>query len=540
MRIGVSQINPVLGDFQFNADKILQEVHRARERRCDLVVFPESAIFGYHPFDLLERPELVEQQEKVFAKLHKALPKDVGVVLGVIVRNPSKKGRPFFNAAAVIEKGKKPIIFHKQLLPTGDVFDEARFIETGDMSKNVFRFRGKKFFLTICEDIWAWPDRQGRSFYKDNPLAKVKEKKIDFIINLSASPFYPGKAKVRRVLVKQTAQWLKAPMLYCNLVGAQDEIVFDGGSFILDPKGKELLRCQSFSEDFGFYDLESKEGSIRYDAPTGIEQIRQAMVLGLRDFCQKSGFTKVHLGLSGGIDSAVVAAVAVDALGPSNVKCFYLPTEFSAKESGVASHQLAKNLGLELQEISIQKMFESVRGVLDGALGIQDFGLPHENLQSRLRGMALMFYSNASRSLLIGTSNKSELATGYSTLYGDLCAGILPLGDLTKGQVFELAEHYNREYELIPRFIIDRPPSAELRPNQKDQDSLPSYDVLDDSVVRIVENSGKVKNETDRWLLQMLFRSEFKRWQAPPILKLSKHAFGRGRRFPVAHRSPKA
>lgn len=538
MRIGVSQINPVLGDFQGNADKILQEVGRARERRCDLVVFPESAIFGYHPFDLLERPGLVERQEKIFAKLHKALPKDVGVVLGLIVRNPAKKGRPYFNAAAVVEKGRKPIVFHKELLPTGDVFDEARFIETGDLSRNVFRFRGKKFFLTICEDIWAWPDREGRSFYRDNPLARVKAKGVDFVINLSASPFYPGKDKVRRELVARTAKHLKAPMLYCNLVGAQDEIVFDGGSFILDPQGKERLRCQSFTEDFGFYDLESGEGSIRYDAPAGIEQLRQAMVLGLRDFCRKSGFEKVHLGLSGGIDSAVVAAVAVDALGPANVRCFYLPTDFSARESGEAAHRLAKNLGVELQEIPIQEMFAKVRGDLDRALGIEAFGLAHENLQSRLRGMALMFYSNSSRSLLVGTSNKSELATGYSTLYGDLCAGFLPLGDLTKKQVFALAEHYNREYELIPRFIIDRPPSAELRPDQKDQDSLPPYARLDEAVVRIVENSGKPRNETDRWLLQALFRSEFKRWQAPPILKLSKHAFGRGRRFPVAHRAP--
>lgn len=538
MRIGVSQINPVLGDFDFNAQKIRSEVVRAKERRCDLVVFPESAIFGYHPFDLLERPDLVARQEKVFAQLHRSLPKGIGVVLGVLVRNPSSRGRPYFNGAALIEKGRKAIFFHKQLLPTGDVFDEARFIETGDLSKNVFRFRGHKFFLTICEDIWAWPDKKGASFYRDNPLAKVKEKGVDFVINLSASPFYPGKDKVRRDLVAQTAKHLKAPMLYCNLVGAQDEIVFDGGSFILDAKGNYQLRCQTFVEDFGIYDLETGEGSIRFDPPTGIEQIRQAMVLGLRDFCQKTGFERVHLGLSGGIDSAVVAAVAVDALGPANVRCFYLPTEFSAAASGEAAHLLAQRLGVELQEIPIQHMFEVVRKELDGAFGLAEFGLPHENLQSRLRGMALMFYSNSSRSLLIGTSNKSELAAGYSTLYGDLCAGFLPLGDLTKGQVFELAEHYNREHEIIPRFIIERPPSAELRPNQKDQDSLPPYDQLDDSVVRLVENSGKTRNPTDRWLLQALFRSEFKRWQAPPILKLSKHAFGRGRRFPVAHRSP--
>lgn len=537
MRIGVSQINTVLGDFESNAEKILSEVARARERRCDIVVFPESTIFGYHPFDLLERPELVARQEKVFAQLHRKLPNGIAVVLGLIARNPSKRGRPYFNAAAVIEKGKKPIIFHKQLLPTGDVFDEARFIETGDMSKNIFRYRGKKFFLTICEDIWAWPDSKNQSFYRENPLAKVKEKKVDFVINLSASPFYPGKDKVRRELVLKTAKHLKAPMLYCNLVGAQDEIVFDGGSFILDPKGKELLRCQSFAEDFGFYDLETREGSIRYESPTGIEQIRQALVLGLQDFCAKTGFSKVHLGLSGGIDSAVVAAVAVDALGPANVKCFYMPTEFSAQESGQASATLAKNLGVELQTIDIQKMFMTLKSEFDQAFNVHAFGLPHENLQSRLRGLALMFYSNCSSSMLLGTGNKAELASGYSTLYGDLCAGILPLGDLTKKQVVALAKHYNREHLIIPNFIIERPPSAELRPNQKDEDSLPPYDELDNSVVHLVENSGKIRNKTDKWLLQALFRSEFKRWQAPPILKLSKHAFGRGRRFPVAHKS---
>lgn len=535
MRIGVAQINSTLGDFQKNADRILQETLRARERRCDLVVFPESSLFGYHPFDLLERPELVARQEKVLAKLQRQLPAGTAVIIGLMTRNPAKKGRPFFNSACLMEKGKKPRLFHKQILPTGDVFDEARFIESGDLSKNVFRLKGKKFFLTICEDIWAWPDEKKHSLYKENPLAKVKEKGVDFIVNLSASPFYPGKEKVRRELVRKTAKHFAAPMLYCNLVGGQDEIIFDGGSFVLDPKGKDLMRCQSFEEDFGFFDLSSGEGSIRHEAVVGIEQIRQALVLGLRDFCQKTGFQKIHLGLSGGVDSAVVASLAVEALGHANVKAFYLPTEFSAPESGQAARSLAKNLNIEIQEISIQKMYENLRQNLDAAFAIDKFSLVHENLQSRLRGLSLMYYSNVSRSLLVGTSNKTELATGYATLYGDLCAGILPLGDLTKAQVFALARHYNREYEVIPAFIIDRPPSAELRPHQKDQDSLPTYDKLDNSVVHIVENSGKIRNPTDEWLVSALVKSEFKRWQAPPVLKVSKHAFGRGRRWPIAH-----
>lgn len=537
MRIAIAQVNSILGDFEFNTTRVIEEIRRAKERRCDLVVFPESIVFGYHPFDLLERRELVEQQEKYFQKIVKAMPAGIAAIVGLFTLNPGKKGRPYFNSAALIEKGKKAKLFHKQLLPTGDVFDEARFIESGDLKKNFFSYKGTRFFLTICEDIWAWPDSEGRSIYRENPIASIKGKKVDCVINLSASPFYPGKDQIRRRLVQKTAKHFGATMLYCNLVGAQDEIIFDGGSFALDKKGKEICRCLEFEEDFAFFDLEENEGSLRPQVGTDIDRLRRALVLGIADFCRKTGFKKVHLGLSGGIDSAVVAALLTDALGPANVKALYLPTEFSAKESGDSARQLAENLGIEYQVIPIQGIFEDLRGILDSSFAVDAFVLAHENLQSRIRGMTLMFQSNLSASLLIGTSNKSELASGYATLYGDLCAGLLPIGDLSKQEVVALAKEYNRESEVIPQFIIERPPSAELRPNQKDQDSLPPYEDLDRAVIRVVEDCAPIRTDLERWVLKALMRSEFKRWQAPPILKVAAHSFGRGRRWPVAHRS---
>lgn len=536
MRVAIAQINPTLGDFENNKNKILDYVLRAAEKNADLVIFPEASLLGYHPFDLLERPEFFLEQEAAFKKLQKEIPKGIGVILGLLTKNLKKNGRPFYNSAALLSKGEKPKFFHKELLPTGDVFDEARFIEEGCLADNFFKFKGHSFFLSICEDIWGWPDKKGKSGYKCNPFEKVPKKKVDLVINLSASPFYHAKQEVRKELVRKTSQHFKSPMVYCNLVGAQDEIIFDGRSFVVDNKGTEVLRGQAFQEDLFQFDLEKipkkfSSAKISYE-----EDIRQAITLGLSDYCEKTGIGRVHLGLSGGIDSALVLCLAVDALGPGKVKAFYLPTEFNAAESRSAAEKLCKNVGVKLQEISIQSAFDSVKKSVDTAFDVREFGLVHENIQARLRGILLMAHSNLANSLLLACSNKSELAAGYATLYGDLCGGILPIGDLTKEEVFRLARHYNKEQELIPEFILNRPPSAELRPGQKDEDSLPAYSKLDKSVVDLVQDDKPLKNETDRWLLKALFRSEFKRWQAAPILKLSKHAFGRGRRWPVAHK----
>jgi NAD+ synthase (glutamine-hydrolysing) len=537
MRIALAQINPTLADFKFNKEKIISFVQQAQQRKCELVVFPECTLYGYHPFDLLERSELVKIQEKEMKDLLKQLPQGIGVIFGLITRNPDKKGRPYFNSAVFAAKGQKPRFFHKQLLPTGDVFDEARFIEPGDMSKNYFSWKGKKFFLSICEDIWAWPDKKGHSPYRVNPFMKFKKQKVDMVINLSASPYFIGKMKQREYVVSKTAAHFKAPVLYANLVGAQDEIIFDGGSFILDEKGKKIMSCLQFEEDLNVIDLKTREVWNKISKVDRTEELRRALVLGIRDFCAKTGMNRIHFGLSGGIDSALVAALAVDALGPAKVTAIALPGPFNSPKSLTLAEKLAKNLDIAFKKVEIGPMYDRAVKSFEESLGLSEFGLVHENLQARLRGLTLMAFSNKENSLLLTTGNKSEYASGYSTLYGDMCGGLAPLGDLTKEQVYELSRYYNSQAEVIPTEIIDRAPSAELRPNQKDQDSLPPYDDLDKSVQYLVEETGTVKTPTDRWLLPILMRTEFKRWQAPPILKISKHSFGRGRRYPIAHKA---
>jgi NAD+ synthase (glutamine-hydrolysing) len=537
LRIAVAQINTTLGNFAANREKIVAYIRRAQEKHCDLVVFPESTLFGYHPFDLLERKKLVDQQLQELKRIEKAIPEGMAALVGVLTKNPDKKGRPYFNSTALLQKGKKTRFFHKELLPTGDVFDEARFIENGDMSENFFTFKGHRILVTICEDIWAWPDAGGHSQYSHNPLLQFKGQKVDLIVNQSASPFFDGKLKIRKKLVQQTAQLLKAPMVYVNLVGAQDEIIFDGASFALDAKGKTLLQSVAFEEDINVLDLGKMEGGVRPLIQSTHETLRQALVLGIKDFCEKSGLSKIHLGLSGGVDSALVACLAVDALGPSNVTGLALPSQYNSPDSLKLAEKLAKNLGIRFLEVPIQNVYESAKKTIDQAYGIESFGLVHENLQARIRGMLLMAYSNKENSLLLVTSNKSELAAGYSTLYGDVCGGLAPIGDLTKTQVYGLCAIYNAERELIPEMILTRAPSAELRPNQKDQDSLPAYEDLDQSVDRLIRDCGSIKTKTDEWLSKAILRSEFKRWQSAPILKISKHSFGRGRRYPIAQKA---
>ncbi len=537
MRIAIAQINSTLGDVQTNQKKILEFIEKSRQKKAQIVVFPEMALLGYHPFDLLERSEVADELEKSQKEIHKRLPKGMAVLLGTLTRNKYKKGRPYFNSAVLLERGRKAKVFNKQILPTGDVFDEGRFIESGEMKNNYFTFQGKKFFLTICEDVWSWPDKNGRSSYKSNPLALVPKKQVDLVINMSASPWFVGKEGLRHKTVKKTAQYFNAPLLYTNMVGAQDEIIYDGGSFVMAKTGKILLTCHRFTEDLNVFDIETHESWARAPKVSGMEELRQALVTGIRDYCHKTGLRKIHFGLSGGIDSAVVAALAVDALGPANVVAFAMPGPHSLDISYKLAQELAKNLAIELKQIDINPTYSLAEKALSESLGVKEFGIVHENLQARLRGLFLMAYSNITNSLLLTTGNKSEYATGYCTLYGDMCGGLAPLGDLIKKQVYQLAEYYNTGNELIPKSIITRPPSAELRPNQKDQDSLPPYEVLDQAVVNIVQKGRRPKNDIEKWLVQRIVNTEFKRWQAAPILKTSSHAFGRGRRWPLAHRA---
>ena len=549
MKIALAQTNSWLGDFSFNRQKILAALTQAQSENCDLVVFPEATLFGYHPCDLLERPSVVEAQLKELKLLQKQIPKGLAVLVGAIGNNQAKDGKPFLNAAVFLEKGKKPQWFAKQLLPTYDVFDESRHIEPGKLKNNILKWRGQKILITICEDIWAWPSPGGSrsASYLKNPLKEVK-RPIDLVINLSASPFAESKMTHRMRVVKATAAHFAAPMLYVNMVGAQDELIFDGASFAITPQGRPLVQCERFKEDFKTVEIEftgrSKKAKKQSDKskilelPKDLMEIRRlAIVLGMQDFARKNGFSKFHFGLSGGIDSAVVACLAVDAVGPKNVTAVALPGPFSAPESLSLAEELAKNLNIEFKQVPIDPLYQDAVVTLQKYLGETSFGVMQENLQSRLRAMILMAIANRQPSLLLTTSNKSELATGYSTLYGDMGGALMPIGDLLKCEVYELAEYYNRVKKIIPEKIISRPPTAELRPNQRDQDSLPAYSVLDPIVHKLVDGYKPAQGMIENNILQLMMRSEFKRWQAPPILKLSDHAFGRGRRFPLGHKA---
>ncbi len=535
MKIAQVQFNSHLGDFDSNAARILSYVQTAAEQNCDLVIFPESALFGYLPLDMLEYRALVKKQLLSLKSIHKKMPKNISALIGLITEAPKSSGKAYFNSAVLIRKGQKPKIFNKELLPSYDIFDEARFFASGDLQKNIFTLHSKKFLVSICEDIWAWGIKDYPSQYNENPILKIKEKKLDAILNLSASPFYSGKLNLRIQVAKKVVQRLKAPMIYTNMVGAQDEVIFDGASFVLNKKGQMLLQAPRFKEHLQIFDLSQAHSSKAVgNKKDGVAEIFSALSLGIKDFVRKTGFQKVHLGFSGGIDSAVVACLAVDALGAENVVGLALPGPHSSDLSLKLARMLAKNLKTRLHEISIQSTYETMLEELQDSLGPFDFGVLNENLQSRLRGNILMAYSNKENSLLLTTGNKSELATGYATLYGDMCGALNPLGDLLKKQVYELAEFINSRENIIPKDIISRAPSAELRPNQVDQDSLPPYDQLDQAVCNLVEKSKMPSSKVELWLQEKILKSEFKRWQSPPILKVSSHSFGRGRRMPIA------
>ncbi len=536
MRIALSQINPTLGNFQGNAERILKAIADGASRRCDLVVFPEMALFGYRTGDLLERKSIVDEQLKYLKYIQKKMPAKVTAIFGLVTKNKASRGKPYFNSAAVVNKNSAPKFCHKQLLPTYDVFDEYRHLEPGDVAKNIVTINGKKVLVTVCEDIWGWELPGQRNYYPNNPLQKIKAK-VDLVVNISASPFSLNKEKFRYVLCKKTAAHFKAPMVYVNMAGAQDELIFDGGSFGIAKNGKVLAQNVKFAEDLNVIDLRAKTGGFRGQKLSETETLRQALILGIRDFSAKTGIDRVHLGLSGGIDSAVVACLAVDALGPNKVTGFALPGPFSAPESLELAVHLAKNIGVELKTVEIKKEYEHLIAQLEKSFIDLKFGTVHENIQARLRGMILMAYANFKNSILLSTSNKDEYATGYCTLYGDMCGGLSPIGDLLKMQVYAIANHYNSQSEVIPKAIIDRIPTAELKPNQKDQDTLPPYPELDRAVLNLVQRKLKAKSANEKWLLQALMKSEFKRWQAPPILRVTEHAFGRGRNFPVAHKA---
>lgn len=537
MKIALAQINTKVGDLKGNTDKIISYIGMAKEKGADLIVFPELSITGYPPRDLLDFENFVEDNIKQLERI-KPYSSDIGTVLGYVEKNTSPFGKKYYNTAALIYGGEVVSRHYKCLLPFYDVFDETRYFEPGKEVKPV-EFKGLRLGITVCEDIWNDKDYWERPLYSFNPVDRLSEQGIDIIINLSASPYWLNKEKDRFKILENLALKHNVPLIYVNGAGGNDDLLFDGVSLVVDKKGSLAARAMDFEEDLIIYELETNKGEIKNISASEEESLFKALSKGLRDYCSKLGFKKVIIGLSGGIDSAVTAAIAADALGKENVLGITMPSMYSSEGSVNDSLKLAQNLGIECKNIAIKAMFDSF---INDAFKTPELSmdLAEENLQARIRANILMFYSNRYGYLLLSTGNKSELSVGYCTLYGDMAGGLAILSDVPKGMVYRLAVHINSEREIIPHEIIEKPPSAELRPDQKDQDSLPSYEVLDDILKKYIEDNlspGKIAEKYPKEIVMDIIKkinnNEYKRRQASLGLKVTTRAFGSGRRFPI-------
>ena len=540
MKIGLLQINFTVGDFAGNADKVLLAYERAVRAGAELCVGSELGLCGYPPRDLLNRQDFLQQHDAALGALAKKIG-SVPLLLGGIEKNRKKAGRPLHNSAFLLQKGKAKVVAQKSLLPTYDVFDEDRYFEPAAHAVPL-RIGQNRVGITICEDIWndedLWPERR----YRTDPVRQLCQKGIDLLINLSASPWHLGKERVRYRLLAEVAKREKIPVIQVNQVGGNDELVFDGQSMAVNRKGGLVAVGLAFAEDVKVVDLEGKSEKPIWKGEE--EQVFRALVLGTKDYLHKCGFREVVLGLSGGIDSALTAVIAAEALGPDKVLGVALPSQFSSEGSVADAEALAKNLGVRCARIPIQDSFETVLRSIDPVRGGKKGGLTEENLQSRLRGLILMGISNDSGRLLLTTGNKSEMAVGYCTLYGDMCGALSVLADVPKTMVYRISKWVNRNGEVIPKSSIEKAPSAELRPDQKDQDSLPPYEELDRILESYVVNEGSiegmVKKGISRAVAEEMVRkidySEYKRRQAAPGIKVTTKAFGMGRRVPLAQR----
>ncbi len=540
MKIGTLQLNFTVGDFSGNSEKLVSAYERAVREGAELCVGSELGLCGYPPRDLLNRRDFVESHERALREVAKRVSK-VPLLIGGIEKTNQKTGRPLYNTAFLVQKGKIRAVARKILLPTYDVFDEDRYFEAGDKVESV-RIAGKRVGVTICEDIWndedLWPERR----YRIDPLRELAKKGMDLLINLSASPWNIGKEKVRYRLLAEVAKREKIPVIQVNQVGGNDELVFDGQSLGVGVKGGLLARGAAFMEDVKVVDIGGKEEKPVWAGDE--EQVFQALVLGTRDYLQKCGFQEVVLGLSGGIDSALVAVVAAEALGKDKVLGVAMPSRFSSAGSLADAEALAKRLGIRYKEIPIEDTFSAMLRSIAPAREGRSGGLTEENLQSRIRGMTLMAISNDSGRLLLTTGNKSEMAVGYCTLYGDMCGALAVIADVPKTLVYRISRWINREREIIPKNSIEKAPSAELRPDQKDQDSLPPYEELDRILESYVVNEGSIQGMVKKGISKVLAEemvrkidiSEYKRRQAAPGLKVTTKAFGVGRRIPLAQR----
>jgi len=540
MKIGILQLNFTVGDFSGNSEKIVSAYEKAVREGAELCVGSELGLCGYPPRDLLNRRDFVESHERALREVAKRVGK-VPLLIGGIEKTNQKAGRPLYNTAFLVAKGKTRAVARKILLPTYDVFDEDRYFEAGDKVGPV-RIAGKRVGVTICEDIWndedLWPERR----YRLDPVRELAKKGMDLLINLSASPWNIGKEKVRYQLLAGVAKRERIPVIQVNQVGGNDELVFDGQSLGVGVKGGLLARGAAFAEDVKVVDIGGKEEKPVWAGDE--EQVFQALVLGTRDYLQKCGFQEVVLGLSGGIDSALVAVVAAEALGKDKVLGVAMPSRFSSAGSVADAEALAKQLGIRYKEIPIEDTFAAMLRSIAPAREGRSGGLTEENLQSRIRGMTLMAISNDSGRLLLTTGNKSEMAVGYCTLYGDMCGALAVIADVPKTLVYRISRWINREREIIPKNSIEKAPSAELRPDQKDQDSLPPYGELDRILESYVVNEGSIQGMVKKGISKVLAEemvrkidiSEYKRRQAAPGLKVTTKAFGVGRRIPLAQR----
>jgi len=540
MKIALAQLNYIIGDFEHNTQKIIKTIQAARQKGADLVVFAELSVCGYSPRDFLEFSEFIDLSEQSAKKIAAACT-DIACVLGLPTPNSKIEGKDLYNSAWFIENTEIKAIVNKALLPNYDVFDEYRYFEPS-IDFGCVDFMGHKIALTICEDLWNINDNP---MYTICPMDELIKENPDLMINIAASPFAYNHDEERVQILGDNCRKYKLPLFYVNQVGAQTEIIFDGGSLVFDDSGRLLDEMAYFSEDLRIYEFKDKK--VRgyepkvHDAQNDIHQVHDALILGIRDYFQKSGFSKAILGLSGGIDSALVCALASEALGPENVMAVLMPSEFSTDHSVQDALDLVKNLGCEHEIVPIKEAASAFENMMKPVFKDLPFNVAEENIQARCRAIIVMAMSNKFGYILLNTSNKSECAVGYGTLYGDMAGAIGVLGDVYKTQVYKLSNYINRDREIIPNNSISKPPSAELRPGQKDSDTLPEYDVLDAILFQYIEfkksSSAIIGQGFDETLVKKVLRmvnvAEFKRNQAPPILRVSPKAFGIGRRLPI-------
>lgn len=544
MKIAVAQLNYMIGDFDGNFQKIKNAIEEAITQNIDLILFSELAVCGYPPRDFLEFKHFIDQCELDIQKICAVAQDKIAVVVGAPSRNPKKEGKDLYNSAYFIAKGKIQYIAHKTLLPTYDVFDEYRYFEPNH-DFNIVEYKNKRIAISICEDIWDTGAEN--PLYKINPIAELAKHQPDILLNLSASPFNYNQAKKRIDVVRKNASQFNIPVFYCNCVGAQTELIFDGGSIVMNGNGDLIDELPYFEEAIGVYEIQAANEVKKLNTTTQaqskdeIQLIHDALICGIRDYFRKLGLKKAILGLSGGVDSALTLYLAVQALGAENVWSILMPSQYSTSHSVEDSLQLVQKLGSPYKIIPIKEVFDTFNNILQPHFDGKPFDVTEENLQARIRGNYLMALSNKHGYILLNTTNKSEAAVGYGTLYGDMCGGIAVLADVYKTQIYAVCKYINRNEEIIPNHILTKAPSAELRPGQKDSDSLPDYGILDKILFEYIENRkgpdeiedlGFEENLVTR-VLKLVNRAEFKRHQTPPILRVSPKAFGSGRRLPI-------